>query len=76
MTIYTYKKQIEEKPHITAEDLRNMRAVLNSYLGLMSHYKTYRLRYTLLHKNAPAVFDKYGFFSKNLNKIILYPFAL
>lgn len=71
--IYTYKKQIQERPHFSVEEVRNMRAVLNSYLGLMSHYKTYRLRYNLLYKKAPDIFAQYGFFCKDLNKIVLYP---
>ncbi|WP_374465592.1 reverse transcriptase/maturase family protein [Chryseobacterium sp.] len=71
--IYAYKKQTEENQHYSAEDLRKMRAVLNSYLGLMSHYKTYRLRYNLIFKKAPNVFDQYGFFSNDLKKIVLYP---
>lgn len=53
-----------EKPHFTKEDIRSMRDVLNSYLGLMSHYKVYHLLYTLLQKKAPAVFDKYVFLVK------------
>jgi RNA-directed DNA polymerase len=69
--IYTYKKQIEEE-HFSVKEIQNMRAVLNSYLGLMSHYKTYHLRYNSIFKKGANAFQKYGFFSENLNKIILY----
>jgi retron-type reverse transcriptase len=69
--IYTYKKQIEEE-HFSVKEIQNMRAVLNSYLGLMSHYKTYHLRYNSIFKKNANAFQKYGFFSENLNKIILY----
>ncbi|MDR0332938.1 MAG: RNA-directed DNA polymerase [Dysgonamonadaceae bacterium] len=53
------------KPH--REDLEKVRATLNSYLGIMQHFKTYNIRRkTLLDKSHE--FFKYGYLEKGLTK--------
>lgn len=47
-------------------------SVLNSYLGLLSHYNTYNLRYKLLFSSTPCLLYKMGYFSTSIKKITLY----
>lgn len=45
-----------------------MRCKLNSYLGLLSHYKSYHLR------QAFSFVYHYGYYHKGITKFVLYPF--
>jgi RNA-directed DNA polymerase len=47
-------------------------SVTNSYLGLLSHYNTYNLRYKLLFSKPPCLLYKMGYFNSNIKKIMLY----
>lgn len=49
-----------------------MRCTLNSYLGLLSHYKSYHLRQTLFRNLSFAY--HYGYYHKGITKFVLYPF--
>ncbi|MDR0833572.1 MAG: reverse transcriptase/maturase family protein [Candidatus Symbiothrix sp.] len=49
--------------NLTSDELKNMRAGINSYLGLLRHYETYNLRHKYLlkgAKNAAPLFFNYG----------------
>lgn len=65
-----YKKTIVRR-RLSFNELEEFRSVLNSYLGMLSHYSTYRLRFNTLFKDFSCVFYQYGFFSSDLNKFIL-----
>jgi retron-type reverse transcriptase len=47
-----------------------MRATLNSYLGIMQHYKTYNIRRKVLLDKSYEFF-RYGYLTGNLNKFVL-----
>ena len=50
---------------VEKEVLPQMRATLNSYLGIMKHHKTYRLKRKIIYRR-PRSFFKYGYFGKSL----------
>lgn len=55
---------------ITREELLQMRARVNSYLGLLSHYKSFNIRRDFISR--PAL-ERYFYFDKSYKKIILRP---
>jgi hypothetical protein len=53
-------------------EIEKVRATINSYLGVMRHYRTYNLRKkTLLKKKHRAIF-KYGFLETHLHKYSIH----
>ena len=48
---------VDHKP--TRDDKHAYRDAMNSYLGLMTHYNTYRLRYTYLRSMHPLWLKHY-----------------
>ena len=57
---------------IMLKQAKNIVSVINSYLGLLSHYNTYKLRHKLVFSNPPCVLYKLGFFDESVKKIILH----
>ena len=55
---------------VTQEELLRIRARVNSYLGLLKHYRTYNLRKGQLNRSA---FDRYFYFDKGYTRAILRP---
>jgi len=45
----------------THSDLAQIRATINSYLGIMRHYSTYNIRYDTLIKDRNSALFKYGY---------------
>jgi hypothetical protein len=55
------------------EELRAIRSVVNSYLGIMQHYKTYKIRKkTLLDRKNPPLILKYGYLKTIPYKSMVY----
>jgi len=54
----------EREPH--RKELEQVRAKLNSYLGIMKHYRTYNIKRILLTK--PYKLFKYGYLNTHLHK--------
>ncbi len=69
-TLGRMKPKIIRLPQINVHE--KMRCTLNSYLGLLSHYKSYHLRQTLF-RNLSFVYH-YGYYHKGITKFVLYPF--
>jgi RNA-directed DNA polymerase len=67
ITTYLHKNNV-----ILQKTAHHMVSVTNSYLGLLSHYNTYNLRYKLLFSKPPCLLYKMGYFNSNIKKIILY----
>ena len=61
---------IREKRQLTKEDLEEFLSSMNSYLGLMKHFQTYKLRKKML-KNLSAYFWNYVYISGGYGKIVL-----
>lgn len=61
-------KDLNNPNNINTDFLFKLRAKFNSYLGLMSHFKSYKLRAKSLSK-LNAIFYNYFYFSKDLSKI-------
>ncbi|MGG1923637.1 reverse transcriptase/maturase family protein [Chryseobacterium sp. NRRL B-14798] len=67
-----YKKSIVDKGEPNMEQIRNLRSVVNSYLGFLKHYNTYNLRYKSIFARPACIFFQYGYFSSNLSKMIIH----
>lgn len=63
------RSKVPQIEHI--DDAGQMRSRLNSFLGILSHYKTYRIRREL-YFNLPQVY-RFGYFLKGMTKFVLYP---
>ena len=66
---YTALREIEEilsVEKVERKDLEQVRAKLNSYLGIMKHYRTYNIKRTLLTKSYKLF--KYGYLYTHLHK--------
>ena len=59
----------DHKP--TKEELLNFQSSINSYLGIMQHYKTYKLRKGMLFKNLSGWWWKYFYLSNGYAKFVL-----
>ena len=65
-------KRLEQAENISQILAKKIIAVLNSYLGLFSHYNTYKLRHKLIFSKKPCVLYKLGFFDESFKKITLF----
>ena len=65
-------KHLEQAENISQILAKKIIAVLNSYLGLFSHYNTYKLRHKLIFSKKPCVLYKLGFFDESFKKITLF----
>ncbi len=65
-----WEHRLQHNP-ATKEDLAKMRASINSYLGILKHHKTYRLRRKVLLDGGSATICRYGYFQKGLNKFCI-----
>ena len=61
------RKQCE----LSGENLRKFLASMNSYLGIMRQYSTYKLRKKMLIQNLSAYFWNYAYISNNYSKLVL-----
>lgn len=63
---------IEEKQHrLTDDELEKFLASMNSYLGLMKHCSTYKLRKKMIEQDLSPYFQDYVYISKKFEMIIL-----
>lgn len=66
---FKYRMASQEFPD--KDDLRKMRSTVNSYLGVMQHFKSYNLKKKIL-LNKPNILFRYGYFTNHLNNYKLY----
>jgi len=52
----------------TEQEIENFIAIMNSYLGIMQHYKTYRMRKKMIFKNLSAWWWNYVFLTGGISK--------
>jgi len=60
---------IKRQHRLSKGDLAQFLSSMNSYLGLMGHYNTYKLRKKMLKQNLSAYFWNYVYISNNYNKL-------
>jgi hypothetical protein len=66
-----------KKQDITENDLNFIRSSVNSYLGLLKHYKTYNIRKKiLLNKKRPSLLLKYGYLNVISKKSMVYKVSI
>jgi hypothetical protein len=71
-TIYRTNLLLSRK-NLTENDFRSIQSSVNSYLGLMKHYKTYNIRKKiLLDKERPSLLLKYGYLKVISKKSMVY----
>jgi hypothetical protein len=59
--------------NLTGNDLMSIQSSVNSYLGLLKHYKTYNIRKkVLLDKERPSLLLKYGYLKVISKKSMVY----
>ncbi len=62
---------VERQYKLTGENLEQFLASMNSYLGIMKHYSTYKLRRKMLRQNLSTYFWNYVYISNNYSKLVL-----
>jgi hypothetical protein len=70
-TITLWNKVICEKKILNAEEQNSFLSSINSYLGIMKHCKTYKLRKKILFKNLSVYFWNYVYISGGYSKLVL-----
>jgi hypothetical protein len=63
-------KIMAEVPQFSWQQLCEIRAILNSYLGILKHAETFNLRKTMLGRLIKRFYD-FFFVSANLDKVII-----
>ncbi|WP_102408377.1 RNA-directed DNA polymerase [Parabacteroides bouchesdurhonensis] len=67
--LYLWEKRLANTPDPPKSMLLQMRASINSYLGIMRHFRTMNLKRRIL-ENRPFLY-KYGYFNNRMEKYIL-----
>ena len=62
--VFYWDRYFKSHP-VTQEALEQMRASINSYLGILSHYRSYNIRRKYL-LNKSHIFFRYGYFTNGL----------
>lgn len=71
-TITLWNKSLKEnKNKLSREDLKLFLSSINSYLGIMKHYETYKIRKKMLLQNLSAYFWNYVYISGGFGKLVL-----
>jgi len=66
---YWNKLLAEKRGQLIKEDIKQFLSSINSYLGIMKHYNTYKLRKKILTQNLSAHFRNYLYISGDYGKI-------
>ena len=69
-SIETWNIIIRAEKKLTKEEQDGFLSSMNSYLGIMKHYKTYKLRKKMLKENLSAYFWNYFYIGKNYVKLV------
>lgn len=69
ITLGRMKPKIDRLSSISEPE--KIRCTLNSFLGLLAHYKSYHLRQSLFQKHSFVY--HYGYYQKRMTKFVLYP---
>ena len=64
--------EFKNRQQITIKDLEYMVSCINSYLGLLKHYKTYNIRKKILSSQYMTALGQYIYVNKNLTKVSIF----
>lgn len=67
--LYHYDRELGKMENPSVEYLEGMRSSINSYLGLMQHFRSYNVKKRMLERY-PFVF-KYGYLTAHMNQYVL-----
>ena len=71
-TITLWNKSLKGNNNkLSREDLKLFLASINSYLGIMKHYETYKIRKKILLKNLSAYYWNHFYISSGYGKLVL-----
>ena len=68
--IEQWNQLIREKKILNTEEINTFISSINSYLGTMKHYKTYKLRKKMLLQNLSAYFWNHFYISGGYSKVV------
>ena len=71
--IHRYNREAEKDPAYIKENAEHFVSSVNSYLGFMIHYSTYKLRRKILEEEMSAAWKKVVSFDENVRKVVLNP---
>lgn len=74
--IHYWNNFLEKENGLTKERCNKLIASINSYLGIMIHYNTYKLRKKILTKNLSLHFGEYIYLESNYTKVVSKKFLL
>ena len=63
-----FKNELANKKEYENQNSSKIRPMINSYLGILSHYKTYNIRKKILNKPKHVWLFDYGWITVNYNK--------
>ncbi len=69
--IFSTTHSLVGKQQITKHLAHNVVAMVNSYLGLVQHYQTYKLRYKIVTSSSAIGVYQFGYFNKGVKKMTL-----
>ena len=69
-TIASWNKMIRNKKKLKPAEWDSFLSSINSYLGILKHYKTYKLRKKMLRQNLSACFYNYVYISGGYSKLV------
>ncbi|PLX21399.1 hypothetical protein C0584_02700 [Candidatus Parcubacteria bacterium] len=68
--IKLWNETIQNKGSLTEKEIKGFIACMNSYLGIMKHYQTFRLRKKMLTQAMSKKFKGYVVFDKKYSKLL------
>lgn len=71
-TIRYYNNIINTNNELIKDEIHNLYCSINSYLGLMQHYKSRNVKLKIIRHTSFQPFYKYFYFDKNIKKIHIY----
>ncbi len=66
----TWDKNLSRKPDMGMIELEKMRSTINSYLGIMQHHKTFKLKRKIFSRKSRLCF-RYGYMGEGMNTFYL-----
>lgn len=66
-----HQNQVVKHRKPTREEVKMFQSSMNSYLGIMKHYSSYKLRKSMLFKNLSGWWWNYTFLTGGIGKFVL-----
>lgn len=70
--VFFYAIFLENQILKSAKEINLLRSVVNSYLGILTHIQTYKLRYQTIYSMTSSSFYKYSYFDSAIKRFKIY----